>query len=78
MDALAEEGLALLIDRRGNLHVLLILAPLQVSHVGRLLLGDEVDDVLLAETLQDEVDLLGLQGTLLGDEALVDEVVVHE
>ena len=48
--------------------MLLVLAPLGVTDIGRLLLRDEVEDMSLAKTLEDHVDLLGLQVTLLGDE----------
>ena len=68
MDAVGILGLTFLVDDGHELDMLLVLAPLGVTDIGRLLLRDEVEDMSLAETLEDHVDLLGLQVTLLGDE----------
>ena len=78
MDAVGILRLTFLIDDRHELDMLLVLAPLGVTDIGRLLLRDEVEDMSLAETLEDHVDLLGLQTTLLGDKGLVDVVVIGE
>ena len=67
MDAVGILSLPLLVDDRHELDMLLVLAPLGVTDIGRLLLRDEVEDMALTETLEDHVDLLGLQATLLGD-----------
>ena len=78
LDAPAELFLPFLIDGGRQLHVLHVLAPLGIADIGCLLLWNEVQDMALAQTLQGHVDLMGLEGRLLGDETLVDIVVVGE
>ena len=51
VDSLAELFLPVFIHHRGNMDMLDVFTPLQIPHVGCLLLGDEVQDVFLAETL---------------------------
>jgi hypothetical protein len=41
-----------------------ILAALQIAYVGCLFLGNEVQDMLLAEAFQYQIHLLRLEGTL--------------
>ena len=60
MDAVGILRLTFLVDNGHELDVLLVLAPLGITDVGCFLLWDEVEDMTLAETLEDHVDLLGL------------------
>ena len=78
VDTFAELFLALFIDHRWQLHILGFLSPLQIAYVGRLLLRNEVQDMLLAQVFQDHIQLLRLQSALTGDETLIDEIIVDK
>ena len=68
VDALSKLRLSLLIDDGHELDMLFILAPLSITDIGRLLLWNEVEDMALTKILQYQVNLLGLQAALLGNE----------
>ena len=78
MDTVGILCLTLLVDDGHELDMLLVLASLGITDVRCLLLWDEVEDMALAEALEDHVNLLGLQAALLGDEGLVDIIIIGE
>ena len=77
-NTLAELRQTLFIDGRRELQELLVFPSLGIADVGCLLLGDEVEDVTLAETDERLIELLWLQASLTGDEVFVDVMVVGE